>query len=63
MNIDQKPVNSLHKLFNCEIGGLECHVIITEYRTHVSPILQCIGPCNLFGSVSSMFVYDNIGLK
>ena len=24
--------------------------------THVSPILQCIGPCNLFVSVWSMFV-------
>ena len=29
-NIDQHLVNSLHGL-NCEIGGLECRVITTEY--------------------------------
>ena len=27
-----------------------------QLYTHVSSILQCIGPCNLFGSVWSMFV-------
>ena len=32
-NIGQTLVNSLHGLLNCEIGGLECHVITTEYRT------------------------------
>jgi len=32
-NIDQTLTNSLHGLLNCEIGGLDCHVIITEYRT------------------------------
>ena len=37
-NIDQKLVNSLHRLLNCEIGGLECHVITTEYRTRVHRI-------------------------
>jgi len=26
-------MNSLHRLFNCEIGGLDCRTIITEYRT------------------------------
>ena len=26
--------------------------------SHVSPILQCIGPCNLLESVWSMFVYN-----
>jgi len=26
-NIDQKRVNSLHGLLNCEIGGLDCRVI------------------------------------
>ena len=31
-NIDQHLVNSLHGL-NREIGGLDCHVITTEYRT------------------------------
>jgi len=33
--IDQTLVNSLHGLLNCEIGGLECHVITIEYRTRV----------------------------
>jgi len=34
-NIDQKLLNSLHRLLNCEIGGLDCHVIKTEYITRV----------------------------
>jgi len=34
-NIDQTLVNSLHRLLNCEIGGLDCHVIMTEYRSRV----------------------------
>jgi len=34
-NIDKTPVNSLHGLLNCEIGGLDCHVSTTEYRTRV----------------------------
>jgi len=41
---------------NCEIGGLDCRVITTEYitrvhstvYTHVIPILQCVHLCNLF---------------
>ena len=34
--IDRTLVNSLHTLLNCEIGGLEGHVITTiEYRTRV----------------------------
>jgi len=37
-NIDQKLVNSLHGLLNCEIGGLDGRVITTGYRTSV----QCI---------------------
>jgi len=37
-NIDQKLVNSLHGLLNCEIGGLDCRVITTGYRIRV----QCI---------------------
>jgi len=32
---DQTLVNSLHGLLNCEIGGLDCHVITTGYRTQV----------------------------
>ena len=27
--------------------------------TQVSPILQCVGSCNLFGFVWSMFVYNS----
>ena len=34
-NIDQTLMYSLHRLLNCEIGGLYCHVITVEYRTHV----------------------------
>ena len=34
-NIDQTLVNSLYGRLNCEIGGLDCHVVTTEYRTHV----------------------------
>jgi len=30
MNIDQKLVNSLHGLLNCEISGLDCCVITPE---------------------------------
>jgi len=33
MNIDQKLVNSIHRLLHFEIGGLDCRVITTEYRT------------------------------
>jgi len=28
-------MNSLHGLLNCEIGGLDCCVITSDYRTHV----------------------------
>jgi len=34
-NIDQPPVNSLHGLLNCDISGVDCHVITQEYRTRV----------------------------
>jgi len=34
-NKDQTLVNSLHRLLNCEIGGLVCHVITTQYITRV----------------------------
>jgi len=32
---EQKRVNSLHGLLNCEIGGFECRAITTKYRTRV----------------------------
>ena len=34
-NIDKTFVNSLNGLLDCEIGGLDCHVITTEYKTRV----------------------------
>ena len=34
-NIDETLMSSLQGLLNCEIGGLDCHVITTEYRTSV----------------------------
>ena len=37
-NIDQTLVNVLHGLLNCEIGGLDCPVITTEYRARVNCI-------------------------
>jgi len=33
--IDQTLVNSLHCLLDCGIGGLDCRVITTEYKTRV----------------------------
>ena len=63
-NIDQKLVNSLHGLLNCELAELDCQVITTEYRTCV----QCIHVyqlfCNAlvrviyFGSIWSMYSYN-----
>jgi len=40
-HIDQTLVNTLHRLLNCELGGLDCHVITTtcQLYTHVTPIL------------------------
>jgi len=32
-------MNSLHGLLISEIGGLDCRVITTEYRTHVHSAL------------------------
>jgi len=43
-NIDQKHVHSLHILLNCEIGGIDCRVFTTEYRTRV----HCIHMYHLF---------------
>jgi len=40
-NIDQTLVNSLHKLFNCEIGGLDCGVILKQSIEHVSIVNTC----------------------
>ena len=52
-------MHSLYRLLKCTIGGLHCHVITTEYRTRVHCIhMLHIGPCNLFGSIWSMFSYN-----
>ena len=55
----------VYGLLDCEIGGLDYRVI-TENRTRVHcihmyhPFLQCVGPCDLFESVWSMFVYTRM---
>jgi len=53
-NIDQKLVNSLHGLLNWEIGGLDCRVITTEYRTRV----QCIHMLHLLCNVLVHVIYS-----
>ena len=40
VNIDQTLVNSLHGLLNCEIVGLDCRLITTEYMSHVHCIFM-----------------------
>ena len=61
-NIDQKLVNSLHGLLNCEMGGLDCRVITTEYREHVSTVYKCNTYCNalvpvIYSVVSGQYSY------
>jgi len=34
-NIDQTLRNTLYRLLNCEIGGINGRVITTKYRTNV----------------------------
>jgi len=53
-NIDQTLVNSLHGLLNCEIGGLDCHVITIEYITRV----QCIHMYHLFCNAVVHAIYS-----
>jgi len=52
--IDQTLVNSLHGRLNCEIGGLDCRVITTEYRTRV----HCIHMYHLFGNALVHVIYS-----
>ena len=49
-------MNSLHGLLNCEIGGLDCHVITTEYRTHVHCIHSYNLVCNALVHVKKLIV-------
>jgi len=53
-NIDQKLVNSLHGLLNCEIGGLECRVITIEYRTRS----HCLHMYHLFCNAFVHVIYS-----
>jgi len=53
-NIDQTLVNSLHRLLNCGIGGLDVHVITTEYRTRV----HCIHMYHLFCNALVHVIYS-----
>ena len=55
-NIDQKLVNSLHRLLNCEIGGLDCCVITTEYRARV----DCIPMYHLFCNALVHVMYSTV---
>jgi len=41
-NIDQTLLIILHRLLNCEIGGLDCRVITPEYIERVSIEYTCI---------------------
>jgi len=43
-HIDQTLVNSLYGLLHCEIGGVDCRVSTTEYRT----LVHCIHMLHLF---------------
>ena len=46
-------MNALHGLLNCEIGGLDCHVITTEYR----PLVDCIHMYHLFFNALNYVIY------
>jgi len=55
-------VNSLHGLLNCEIGGLDCRVITTEYRARVYYIHMSHLFCNalvhvIYSVVSDQYSY------
>ena len=54
--IDQTLVNSLHGLLNCEIGGLDCHIITKEYRTRV----HCIHMYHLFCNALVHVIYSGV---
>jgi len=49
-------VNSLHGLLNCEISGLDCRVITTEYRTRV----HCIHMYHLFCNALVHVIYSRV---
>ena len=49
-NIDQTLVNSLHRLLNCEIGALDCHIITTENIT-------CVHCIHIYYLICDVFVH------
>ena len=46
-------MHSLHGLLDCEIGGLDCRVITTEYKTRV----HCIHMYHLFFNALVHVIY------
>ena len=56
-NIDQKLVNSLHGLSNCEIGGLDCRVITTD-----STPVPWFSPMNIKRKQTVYYLYVSIWL-
>ena len=63
-NIDQTLVNSLHGPLNCEIGGLDCHVITTEDRACAHWIhryhLLCNALVHVVGNVLIHYLYIRV---
>ena len=59
-HIDQTLVKSLHGLLNCEIGGLDCRVITTEYKTRVHGIHMYHLFCNTLVHVINSVVSGHI---
>jgi len=55
-NIDQTLVDSLHGLSNGKIGGLDCHVITTEYSTRV----HCIHMYHLLCNTLVHVIYSGV---
>ena len=59
---NQLQTNIDLKLVNCEIGGLDCHVITTEYRTRAQCIHMYRLCCNalvhvIYSVVSGQYSY------
>jgi len=52
-------VNSLHGLLNCEIGGLDCLVITTQYRTRV----HCIHMYHIFCNALVHVIYSSVSVQ
>ena len=48
-------MNSFHKLLNCEIGGLDCRVITTEYKTRV----HCIHMEHIYNALVNV-IYSGV---